>query len=169
MAISFGTGRMATGGSNLGNAATAGSFSPRKQLMAAAPAVRQPHVAARLGSNASAQTVFSTSDIELVCALASMQVKYGKPQEAFAYLAALRRFHPENRQVSRLLVVVLMRLNRWAEADELLCELEVRDQHKGAIHLMYRSLIEFRNNRLAQARHWFNQYVLRRAQDMDRG
>ena len=167
MAISFGTGRTATGGSTQAVTMAPGLTPARRQLMAGAPDIRQPHVAARLTGKGAAQTVFSTSDIELVCALASMQLKYGKPQEAFAYLAALRKFHPENRQVARLLVVVLMRLNRWAEADEVLRELEASGQRGGAIYLIYRSLIEFRSNRVAQARHWFNQYVLRRARDMD--
>lgn len=117
MAIAFGTGRAVTGGGASAGAMAPGLIPARRQLMAGAPDVSQPQVAARLTGTGAAQTVFSTSDIELVCALASMQVKYGKPQEAFAYLAALRKFHPENRQVARLLVVVLMRLNRWPEAD----------------------------------------------------
>ncbi len=94
-----------------------------------------------------------------LCALAALQLRYGKPQEAAGYLMALRRMQPRNPQVLRLLAISLMKLGRWQEAELILDELDAASPGSERSLPLWRSLIRFRTNRLAEAREWFHKFI----------
>ena len=95
----------------------------------------------------------------MLCALAALQLRYGKPQEAAGYLMALRRIQPRNCQVLRLLAICLMKLGRWQEAELILDELDAASPGAERSLALWRSLIRFRTGRLAEARDWFHKFI----------
>jgi predicted Zn-dependent protease len=126
------------------------------------PAAPQPAPAAqpvRDIAPAPVPLALEAEDFRLLCALAAMQLRYGKPQEAAGYLMALRRIQPRNAQVLRLLAIALMKLGRWQEAELILDELDSASPGGERSLPLWRSLIRFRTNRLAEAREWFHKFI----------
>jgi tetratricopeptide (TPR) repeat protein len=86
-----------------------------------------------------------------------MQIRYGKPQEAIAYLLTLRRVDPENRQALRLLASAFLKLERWSEAESVIESLE---QLGGEPRVsLWRAITRFKMNRIAEAREWFDRFA----------
>jgi predicted Zn-dependent protease len=124
---------------------------------AAAP--QPPSRPVRETAPANIPLALEAEDFRLLCALAALQLRYGKPQEAAGYLMALRRMQPRNGQVLRLLAISLMKLGRWQEAELILDELDAANPGSERSLPLWRSLIRFRTNRLAEARDWFHKFI----------
>jgi predicted Zn-dependent protease len=134
---------------------------PARHNPPAEPVAVRPALAARPAPAATAYAPLSleAEDFRLLCALAALQLRYGKPQEAAGYLMALRRMQPRNQQVLRLLAISLMKLERWPEAEQILDELDAANPGAERALPLWRSLIRFRTNRLAEAREWFHKFI----------
>ena len=103
------------------------------------------------------------SDQQMLCALSAMQVRYGRSAEAIPYLMMIRKINPRNVECSRLLALAFMRLNRWQEAEAMIEELDyLQKADSGSVLdgvvLLYRSLISFKTNKIADAKSWFNKF-----------
>ena len=99
----------------------------------------------------------------MLCALSAMQVRYGRSAEAIPYLMMIRKINPRNVECSRLLALAFMRLNRWQEAEAMIEELDyLQKADSGSVLdgvvLLYRSLISFKTNKIADAKSWFNKF-----------
>jgi Flp pilus assembly protein TadD len=128
---------------------------PDKTLRPAVPQAARP---VRDNAPAYVPLALEAEDFRLLCALAALQLRYGKPQEAAGYLMALRRLQPRNGQVLRLLAISLMKLGRWQEAETILDELDAASPGERSLPL-WRSLIRFNTNRFAEARDWFHKFI----------
>lgn len=103
------------------------------------------------------------SDQQILCALSAMQIRYGRAAEAIPYLMMIRKINPKNIECSRLLALAFMRLERWAEAEAMVEEYDYLQKAKSGnpldgIVLLYRSLVSFKTNRLADAKAWFGKF-----------
>lgn len=103
------------------------------------------------------------SDQQMLCALSAMQIRYGRANEAIAYLMMIRKINPKNVECSRLLALAFMRLNRWAEAEAMVEEYDYLQKGNSngpldGIVLLYRSLVSFKTNRIADAKAWFGKF-----------
>ncbi|MEM7425497.1 MAG: tetratricopeptide repeat protein [Pseudomonadota bacterium] len=125
----------------------------------AGPATTPQPQAAVVPQPAAPSMRLSSADAETLCALAAMQIRYGKPHEAVPYLLAVRKHQPGHAQAIRLLAVTLMKLNRWAEAQSMLDELDRVDPRPGPLRALYRALTEFKQARLDNARAWFTRFA----------
>lgn len=103
------------------------------------------------------------SDQQMLCALSAMQIRYGRANEAIAYLMMIRKINPKNVECSRLLALAFMRLERWAEAEAMVEEYDYLQKGNSngpldGIVLLYRSLVSFKTNRIADAKAWFGKF-----------
>lgn len=105
----------------------------------------------------------SWSDQQMMCALSAMQIRYGRPAEAIPYLMMIRKINPKNLEATRLLALSFMRLQRWNEADAMVEELDYLQKSSSTgvadgLILLYRSLVSFKSNRVADAKSWFGKF-----------
>lgn len=103
------------------------------------------------------------SDQQMLCALSAMQVRYGRSAEAIPYLMMIRKINPGNLECIRLLALAFMRLNRWQEAEAMVEELDYLQKANsgnviGGLVLLYRSLVSFKTNKIAEAKSWFGKF-----------
>ncbi len=103
------------------------------------------------------------SDQQMLCALSAMQVRYGRSAEAIPYLMMVRKINPKNIECARLLALAFMRLNRWQEAEAMVEELDyLQKANSGSavngLVLLYRSLVSFKTNKIADAKSWFGKF-----------
>ncbi len=103
------------------------------------------------------------SDQQMLCALSAMQVRYGRSAEAIPYLMMIRKINPKNLECTRLLALAFMRLNRWQEAEAMVEELDYLQKANsgnviGGLVLLYRSLVSFKTNKIADAKSWFGKF-----------
>lgn len=101
-------------------------------------------------------------DVSLLTALAAMQIEYGQPHEAIAYLVQLRRQRPNDPQILRLLAVAFMKMEAWNEANIILDELEDAEGQARSGSDLLRALIRFRLSDLAGARAFFVRFLRKR-------
>lgn len=135
----------------------------QRQPIGAAPssASPMPNAAPHHGnSQATGQNLegISDKDIAFLTSLAAMQLQYGRPHEAVAYLMAVRRLRPSDRQILRLLAIALMKMEAWAQADVILDEMESLSGNDGPIVYLYRSIIRFRQSDLFGAKQLFARF-----------
>ena len=97
-------------------------------------------------------------DISFLTSLAAMQVQYGRPHEAVAYLMTVRRLRPSDPQILRLLAIALMKMEAWEQANVILDELESLSRDDGPIVYLYRSIIRFRQSDLFGAKQLFARF-----------
>jgi hypothetical protein len=83
-------------------------------------------------------------DVELLCALSALQILYGRPEEAAAYLMMVREAAPENTDALRLLASSFIKLPRGQEASCLIDELEARQSKPNRISILLRAIVEFK-------------------------
>ena len=103
-------------------------------------------------------------DAAFLTSLAAMQVNYGQPHEAVAYLMALRRMRPGDTDVLRLLAIAFMKMERWSEAAHIVEELdEIAPERIGMLDL-YRAVIRFRLSDRIGAKAFFARFIKRREQ-----
>ena len=105
----------------------------------------------------------SWSDQQMLCALSAMQIRYGRSAEAIPYLMMVRKINPKNIECSRLLALAFMRLNRWQEAEAMVEEYDYLQKANAGnvidgIVLLYRSLVSFKTNKIADAKSWFGKF-----------
>ena len=116
----------------------------------------------RYTTEAVGKTTFLTPEYEkTLCGLAALQIRYGKSQEAIAYLMMIRRENPTNKSAMRLLIVALMNLERWDEANQILDELGDTQNDNPILNrlsALYRSVIALRTARFADAKAWFKRF-----------
>lgn len=103
------------------------------------------------------------SDQQMLCALSAMQIRYGRPAEAIPYLMMIRKINPSNVESTRLLALSFMRLGRWQEAEVMVEELDYlqKSTANGVVDglvLLYRSLVSFKTNKIADAKSWFGKF-----------
>jgi len=103
------------------------------------------------------------SDQQMLCALSAMQIRYGRANEAIPYLMMIRKINPKNVECARLLALAFMRLQRWAEAEAMVEEYDYLQKANSGkaldgIVLLYRSLVSFKTNRIADAKAWFGKF-----------
>lgn len=103
------------------------------------------------------------SDQQMLCALSAMQIRYGRANEAIPYLMMIRKINPKNTECARLLALAFMRLQRWAEAEAMVEEYDyLQKANSGSpldgVVLLFRSLISFKTNRIADAKAWFGKF-----------
>jgi len=103
------------------------------------------------------------SDQQMLCALSAMQIRYGRANEAIPYLMMIRKINPKNTECARLLALAFMRLQRWAEAEAMVEEYDYLQKANSngpldGIVLLYRSLVSFKTNRIADAKAWFGKF-----------
>lgn len=103
------------------------------------------------------------SDQQMLSALSAMQIRYGRANEAIPYLMMIRKINPKNIECARLLALAFMRLERWAEAEAMVEEYDhLQKANSGnpldGIVLLYRSLVSFKTNRIADAKAWFGKF-----------
>lgn len=103
------------------------------------------------------------SDQQMLCALSAMQIRYGRSAEAIPYLMMIRKINPKNLECTRLLALAFMRLNRWREAEAMVEEFDhIQKANSGTpvngLVLLYRSLVAFKTNRIADAKSWFGKF-----------
>ncbi len=101
----------------------------------------------------------SEDDIEFLTSLAAMQVKYGQPQEAVAYLMQLRKVRPGNETVLRLLVIALMKLDCWPQAAAIIDEIDAQSSGFSRIHYLLRAITKIRFSDLFGAKEQFAKYA----------
>ena len=101
-------------------------------------------------------------DAALLTSLAAMQIEYGQPHEAVAYLMALRRMRPTDTQVLRLLSVALMKMGSWAEAEIIIEELEAIDHAPNPLVDLYRAFVRFRLKDLFGAKTYLARFIAAR-------
>lgn len=97
-------------------------------------------------------------DISFLTSLAAMQVQYGRPHEAVAYLMTVRRLRPSDPQILRLLAIALMKMEAWEQANVILDELESLSGGEGPLVYLYRSIIRFRQSDLFGAKQLFARF-----------
>jgi predicted Zn-dependent protease len=150
-----------------GNAAPAAGTGPQRHSLRSSEPPRHESFREQTAANPSAgnelpgfSAKLDEGDVQLLCALAAMQVRYGRPEEAAGYLMALRRRDPGNLQVLRLLAQVLLRMRRHEEADRILDEI---DRLGGSAFMpLWRAVVRLRLDRLVEAREWFRRFVTMR-------
>ena len=103
------------------------------------------------------------TDQQMLCALSAMQIRYGRAAEAIPYLMMIRKINPKNVECSRLLALAFMRLERWTEAEAMVEEYDyLQKANSGSpldgIVLLYRSLVSFKTNKIADAKSWFGKF-----------
>lgn len=103
------------------------------------------------------------SDQQMLCAFSAMQVRYGRSAEAIPYLMMIRKINPKNIECTRLLALAFMRLERWQEAEAMVEELDYLQKANspsvvGGLVLLYRSLVSFKTNKIADAKSWFGKF-----------
>lgn len=103
------------------------------------------------------------SDQQMLCAFSAMQVRYGRSAEAIPYLMMIRKINPKNIECTRLLALAFMRLERWQEAEAMVEELDYLQKASapsvvGGLVLLYRSLVSFKTNKIADAKSWFGKF-----------
>lgn len=103
------------------------------------------------------------SDQQMLCALSAMQIRYGRASEAIPYLMMIRKINPKNVECSRLLALAFMRLERWAEAEAMVEEYDFLQKANSGnpldgLVLLYRSLVSFKTNKIADAKAWFGKF-----------
>lgn len=140
-------------------ASNAPAPSTQRQVIHNAPSHMTPMPQA--GSSAhNAQNIdgITDKDIQFLTSLAAMQIQYGRPHEAVAYLMAIRRLRPSDTQILRLLAIALMKMEAWEQANVILDELESLNGSDGPIVYLYRSIIRFRQSDLFGARQLFARF-----------
>lgn len=100
----------------------------------------------------------SDRDIDFLTSLAAMQIQYGQPHEAVAYLMCVRRMRPGNTDILRLLAIALMKMEAWNEAGAILDEMESLHGGEGTIIYLYRAIIRFRVSDLFGAKQLFARF-----------
>jgi len=103
------------------------------------------------------------ADQQMLCALSAMQIRYGRAAEAIPYLMMIRKINPKNVECARLLALAFMRLQRWTEAEALVEEYDyLQKANSGSpldgVVLLYRSLVSFKTNKIADAKSWFGKF-----------
>ena len=110
---------------------------------------------------ANSATCLSAENEETLCALAALQIRYGKPQEAIPFLMMVRRENAENREALRLLAAALIKLEKWDEAEQILRDLNLlstTDKITLRMASLYQSIVALRTSRLEDARIWFKRF-----------
>lgn len=150
---SHASGKTVSGPAGAPSAFAGGRPAQPQRNAVAAPAV----TAAATADTAAARgpAALAERDIDLLASLAAMQIRYGRPEEAIAYLMGLRRMRPGNGKILRLTALALMKLGRWDEAEILLGELEEAQGGSSRVSALWRALILLKRNRFADARQWF--------------
>ena len=106
-------------------------------------------------------TCLSPENEETLCALAALQIRYGKPHEAIPFLMMVRRENAENREALRLLAAALIKLEKWDEAEQILRDLNLlstTDKITLRMASLYQSIVALRTSRLEDARIWFKRF-----------
>jgi len=106
-----------------------------------------------------------SEDRRLILALAAQQIRYGHPEEAIAFLMAMRKSGPGDPQTVKLLAAALIKAAHWAEAEVILGELSALVPRSTRISALYRSLIAFHLSRLSEASAWFAKFTARARDD----
>lgn len=115
----------------------------------------------------SSNAAISDRDIDFLMALAAMQIQYGQPHEAVAYLMCVRRMRPGNTDILRLLALALMKMEAWNEAGTILDEMESLHGGEGTIIYLYRAIIRFRVSDLFGAKQLFARFCALKARETD--
>lgn len=123
----------------------------------------QSQIEAEMQNPAKHEIPLTWTQQQMLCALSAMQIRYGRPSEAIPYLMMVRKINPKNVEAARLLALSFMRLERWQEADSMVEEYDFLQKSNGTgvvdgLVLLYRSLVSFKSNRIADAKSWFGKF-----------
>lgn len=103
--------------------------------------------------------ILKEEDCETLTALAAVQIKYGRPQEAVPYLMMLRRNDPANPEVARLLALALMKMGHWQQAEIIMDDLHgAPAETPSPVLMLYRSIAAFKQRKLDAARDWLQRF-----------
>ena len=119
-----------------------------------------PHETSTIShSNDGPSPRLSEQDCETMTALAAVQIKYGRPQEAIPYLMMVRRNDPTDAEASRLLALALMKMGNWEQAEIIMNELhDIPNADTSRILLLYRSIVSFKQRNFDAARGWLQRF-----------
>ena len=106
-----------------------------------------------------APSTLSEQDCETMIALAAVQIRYGRPQEAIPYLMMIRRHDPINPEACRLLALAMMKMGNWEQAEIIMNDLhDEPGTPTSRILLLYRGIVSFKQRKLDAARGWLQRF-----------